>query len=310
MSTRIPTLHQLEIFMAVAREGGFRRAANALLISEPVVSQQMRSLEQTLGIRLVDRLPGRPVQITRAGQRLRETCAEVFRLLEKAADEFEALNRADRASVTFGARPAFAGQLLPLLYASLLQEAPNIELRLVTGSPDALLTGLSQKQLDLVVVGDTESDYHLTRDKLATIDIVLIGQPNHRLAGRSHAPFHSLAGERLIVADHSHVTRRLQSQAIESGIALDIVWDASNAEAQISAVKAGLGIAAVPFYAVRERVDAGTLSVLNVEGFPLGIDHFVFGRAEERSASVLQVKTHLLNHGGDVDAVSVYPTHR
>src|SRR5258707_12750574 len=105
------TLHKLEVLAAVAREGSFGRAAEALLISVQSVSDQVRSLERGLGARLLERSPGkRRVQLTPAGELLLQAYEQLEASLTDALRQIRALaSGSEPLTVVFGASLSFGG---------------------------------------------------------------------------------------------------------------------------------------------------------------------------------------------------------
>src|SRR2546428_37420 len=95
-------LRQLKIFSTIAKEGSFTRAAETLMITEGAVSQQVKSLERGLGVRLFDRRASKPIELTRSGFELVSICDEVFDRLEHGIVRLDALRRAEEFSVAFG----------------------------------------------------------------------------------------------------------------------------------------------------------------------------------------------------------------
>src|SRR5258708_6730867 len=157
---RAVTLHQLQIFTAVATEGGFSRAATKLLISEPAVSEQIKLLERALATRLVNRRPGRRgLSVTESGELLLETCTRVFGDLESAFRRIELLNRQRHATVSIGAGPNFGSYELPQLYASFHRVHPDITVSVSLHDREELIQGVRRGTMDMaVVVGPVMDD--------------------------------------------------------------------------------------------------------------------------------------------------------
>src|SRR6266508_5644937 len=124
--TRSLTLRQLEIFAAAAHESSFTRAADVLLLSEPAVSQQVKLLESTVGARLFDRSPRRPIRLTEAGGLLLKTCESVFQQFDDTLRQLDALRSAETARVSIGVGTHFGSYLLPPMVAAFHQKHPDI----------------------------------------------------------------------------------------------------------------------------------------------------------------------------------------
>ncbi|HUU13315.1 MAG TPA: LysR family transcriptional regulator [Terriglobia bacterium] len=118
-------LHQLRYFMAVARFGSFTRAAEHEHVAQPSLSQQIRKLEDELGVRLFDRL-GRRSKLTPLGVRFLEHARRVLAEVEGARQEVEELLGLRRGTVWVGAIPTVAPYLLPKTLAAFAKADPEI----------------------------------------------------------------------------------------------------------------------------------------------------------------------------------------
>lgn len=307
MSFKSLTLHQLEIFAAIHDHGSFHKAAQALLLSEPSISQQVKLLERAVGARLFDRGPRRPVRLTAAGGLLLNASNELFELLRRVAEELDALRRAEAGTVRFGAHPYFCGQFLPALYASFRERSPNVIVRGVEGARDPLLDDLEARRLDLVVVPGAVSRPGLQSAELARGDSVLIGPPGHPLAVGPPAAFSALAAQEIILREPpSGSTAMLEQRAAESGISLKFGWRASTIDAEVNAALNGLGVAVVPFATVSTYLDQGLLSLLQVEGFPVRWTAFVVWPSQV-GPPVQAFVDHLLEHRREIEAANMCP---
>jgi len=303
------TLQQLRIFVAVAREGAFTRAATALFISGASVSEQVRSLETIVGARLFDRSPGRrDVGLTDAGRLLLPICAEFFRTLEHGLGEIQTLHESG-ATVMVGASPLFGGYVFPRLYEAFRRRHPGITVRVEIGPRREMLDALRRGALDLAAMSAPPGPIEGLADGSflvepfgAGTDVVLIGPPGHRLTGPRVAPIRELAREAVILpAPPSPMRDTLLRLAAADGTDLRIVWEVRNLEAQIQAVVSGLGITPTMMDIVASRIDAGQIAVLNVEGFPFRFDLTLIQRREPLTAAAQAVSEHLLRGPHDTD---------
>ncbi|MEJ1975361.1 MAG: LysR family transcriptional regulator [Acetobacteraceae bacterium] len=147
----IPPLAALRAFEAAARLGGFARAASALNVSTSAISHQIRSLEASLGVRLLDRSTGTGgVQVTEAGARLLPAAGDALSLLEAACAEI----RGTRRRLTVSANPPFSAMWLARRLAEFSSRHPETPLNALMqdGEPDFARYGI-----DLAVVNVPES---------------------------------------------------------------------------------------------------------------------------------------------------------
>ncbi|MFD7163084.1 transcriptional regulator CynR [Streptomyces violascens] len=148
-----PELRHLRYLLAVAEQGNFTRAAEELRISQPTLSQQIKQLERTVGVQLLDRT-GRSVRLTDAG----ETYAHYARraLRDLAAAERAVLDIADlsRGSLRLAVTPTFTAYLVGPLVAELHSRHPGIALDVRELAQDRIEAGLLADELDLGIAFD------------------------------------------------------------------------------------------------------------------------------------------------------------
>ena len=119
------TLQKLRIFAAVARERSFAKAADATLLSAPTISDQIRSLENLIGMRLLHRSRGRRVvELTEAGEILLQSYNEISQSIGKADKALEAIKRLEGGTVAFGTSLMFGDYRLPVICENFRQTQP------------------------------------------------------------------------------------------------------------------------------------------------------------------------------------------
>lgn len=317
------TVRQLEVFLRVAQEGSFTRAAKALELSEPAVSLQVKQLEQVVGARLLRRIPNRPVQVTEAGERVLLTGERLFRELDALTEDLATISSGEQGTVHFAAGAAFCNWLLPPLFASFQAEHPGIAIRVETGRRD-LTEGLRQQRFELVVrsavlavpgsspgtgrvegqLDDVESTH------FADIDLVLVGPPGHRHAEQEVA-LEDLKDERLVLSkDWSAIQMIFGSKAKELGMDLNVRFEFGGIESQISAVTSGLGIAPVPYHVVATRIAERRLVVLQVKGFPMRLPWHLMWKRDQLSVAAAKFRDYLLAQRPFVESQSLLPPAR
>jgi DNA-binding transcriptional LysR family regulator len=273
--------------------------------SEAAVSQQIKLLEIAVGARVLERVPGRPIRLTEAGRRLFATCESVLQHLEGTLGELEALGRLEQGQVVVGAGTYFGSYLLPPIYASFQRLVPGVRTLLFITNSTTSLAALRQGEIDLAIVGGGIEDDGLTGTQLAQKDLVWIAPRDHGLARVSNIPLGTLNADRLILSPGASPKRKsLDKVAAESGVTLQAKLELRGVEAQVTAVRGGLGIAAVPYH-VMSRYEGTSLGVLSVEGFPLRTSWSLVWRAHDLSPAATAFRDHLLSHTTQIEAASL-----
>ena len=146
----MPTLRQLEYLVAIADLQNFRRAADACHISQPSLSQQVRALEDRLGVVLVERRAS-GAELTPIGQ---EITARARRLIVEVEDIRKLAKRAGEGivgTIRFGVSPTLGPYLMPQIVAALHREQPDLRLYIREGIPEEQGLALSRGALDMLL---------------------------------------------------------------------------------------------------------------------------------------------------------------
>jgi LysR family transcriptional activator of glutamate synthase operon len=233
-------LRQLATFEAVARHGGFTRAAEHLHLAQSAVSAQVRALEAEFGVALFARTTRR-VALTQAGELLLDRARRIRSELDGARTDLTELTSVLRGRVTLGATAVLGPFDLPRALATFHDRFPGVALSLRAGFIAGLLTALDDGESDLVL-GPRHDDLppRFTARRLAGEHLVLALPPGHRpVAGLSDLrdePFVCLpAGSGL------HAI--LLKAAAEAGFTPHIPFETDHAAGLRDLVSAGLGVA-------------------------------------------------------------------
>lgn len=141
----------LRYFLTVAREASFSRAADALYLSQPTLSRQIRDLEEELGATLFVRT-NRSVTLTRDGMRLKRRAQEIVDLMERTREEFENPDDEIAGDVCIGSGETHIMRALARIAIAVRQEHPGIRYNLFSGNADDVIERLEKGLLDFGVV--------------------------------------------------------------------------------------------------------------------------------------------------------------
>jgi LysR family cyn operon transcriptional activator len=146
-------LRHLRYLLAVADHGGFTRAAEALHVSQPTLSQQIRQLEETLGVSLFDRT-SRTVKPTDAGEAYIECARRVLVELEAGKRALHDVKDLSRGTLRLAMTPTFMAYLVGPLVRDYVARFPNIHLEIFELSMDDIESGLADDSLDIAIAFD------------------------------------------------------------------------------------------------------------------------------------------------------------
>jgi DNA-binding transcriptional LysR family regulator len=260
-------LRQLEIFAKVAGLRSFSRAAEALHLTQPTVSEHIRTLEDELGVRLLDRL-GRGTGTTRAGQLLLSYATRILALSREARQALEGFQGRMRGELVVGASTIPGEYILPVLLGRFREKFPEVSTTLVIGDSQAVVDWVVEGRVEVGVVGARLPRRGLEFRELMPDEEVVVVPAGHPWQGRAEISLDELAGAPLLIRERGSGTRAALEKALErAGIdlgALRIVGEIGSSQAIKQAVKAGMGITIISRIAVEEDCRQGLIAFLRV----------------------------------------------
>ena len=230
---------QLRAFHAVALHGGFSRAAEALNLTQPAISDQVRRLEQEFAVSLFDRRP-RSVELTAIGRKLLSATRRFFDAEQEARDILTAARSLSAGSLTlYTDAPYLAMRLI----AEFRKDHPGIEIKVLTGNAEHCLESVLDYRADVAISAATRQDARLTSLPLHREPLAAVMVPDHPLAAKDSIRLAELTREPLIFRESRSVTRRLfEDDLARRGITCVPALEVEGREARVEAVASGLGI--------------------------------------------------------------------
>jgi transcriptional regulator, LysR family len=258
-------LHLVRIFTAVATQGSFTGAADALHISQSAVSRAVRELERQVGMALVER-HSRGVILTEAGTQLVLHARRIFALERLAELSLEELQTLQRGHLAIGASTTIGIYMLPVLLGIYHRRYPGIELFLDIGNTQQIVRHVLDHRLDVAYVEGPVEQSDLVLTPWREDELVVIASPDHPLAQRPSLTARDLHMAPFIIREAGSGTRETMEQAFaHCGIAVRIVMELGSTEAIKQAVAAQLGISVVSRFTVQLELETRRLVILPVE---------------------------------------------
>lgn len=265
-------LDQLVTFRTVARMGSFRRAAEALHLTQPAVSKQIRALEVELGERLLER--GRTVRLTVAGEVLLKYAERVSQLVQAAREEIADLREERRGRLSLGAGHSIAIHLLPRLLEVYSARYPQVTLTVESGWSPEIMRRVVTRDLDLGLVvlvtpgPDPPSELILT--PFDASEVVFVAPASGPFVKRRRFTIDDLRDVPWVLnPDGCQYRGYLERRFAERGLTLHLAVEVTGMEVQKRLVQLGLGVTLLPKPLVAQELKAGTLKTLKVEGAKL-----------------------------------------
>lgn len=261
-------LRQLEIFVKVAELGSFSKAADALFLTQPTISEHIRTLEDELGVRLLDRL-GRGAAVTKGGALLLSYANRILALSREARQAMESFLGRMSGELLVGASTIPGEYILPALIGRFKEKFPDIAITLLIGGSQAVTEWVVEGRAEIGVVGARSSHRSIESRELFPDDIVLIVSAAHPWHGRKQVTMDELRAEPLLLRERGSGTRKALETALEAAgtdaAALRVVGEMGSTQAIKQAVKAGVGVSLLSRRAVEEECRAGSIWCLRVK---------------------------------------------
>lgn len=254
--------HRLQVFRTVAQQGGFSRAAEALLTSQPNISKHVRQLETELGASLFHRL-GSGIELTEAGRIVYRYAQQTLDLAAEMEQALAELKGLERGRLRLGAAATPGLYLLPQLAAAFGRRYPNLELSFFIDSGKQVVDEMLAGKIDLGFVGESAGAAGLQAQPFRRDQVVLIAPPDHGLTREPAVTAAALSEETFIMPALGSGLRRATEAALKTlNVRPRRTVEMPGCEAIKRCVAAGLGISFISYLAIELEVSRQTLVVV------------------------------------------------
>jgi DNA-binding transcriptional LysR family regulator len=285
-------LAELRVFVAVAADRSFSRAALRLHRTQPAVSQAIRRLEDELGERLFDR-SARDGRLTEAGAVLLDYANRLMRLTEEAEGAVRELHDLRRGRVLIGANEAAVHALLPIL-ERFRRQYPGIIVDVRRVPSRRLGVEVLQKSLDFGVISFAPAQPGLHALVLGDDELVMLAHPAHPMAKRRQVTLAELGRQVVIAHNEASPARDRVLRAFEERHApLNIRIALPSLDAIKRAVEMDMGVALLPRRCALAEIALGQLAAVRVAHLRLRrrlrLVHRVSGQLSHAAQAFLDV---------------------
>ena len=294
------TLQQLRLFAAVAEHRSVTRAAEAVHLTQPAVSIQIKRLEAKVGMPLIEHI-GKELHLTVAGEEVFEAARDV---LARLGDLETSLNdlRGEVAGPLNVHVVSSGKYFMPQLLGSFVRRYPKVEPRLQITNRASLLSSLARNQSDLYIMGQPPEGVSVVEYPFLENILVVVARPDHPLAGKKKIALDQIAKERFVGRESGSGTRKAVEKLFhDKGLDISAYIELDSAEGIKQGVMGGLGIGVLSKHSLRLELDAGELVVLDVAGFPLRRRWYVSHREGKRLSRAAQLFLDYLREEGEAE---------
>lgn len=282
------SFRELEIFCKVVELESFSKAAEAVFLAQASVSERIASLENKIGIRLLDRL-GRKVIPTAAGELLHKHATLFLEMKEAAQLEIESFLGLEQGEISMGGSTIPGEYILPNLISRFNQKYPHLSVKLTIADSSEIENRVLVGDLEIGVIGSKSPHANLICQKLWADELVLAVPAGHPWARRRSVSVKELRKTPFILREKGSGTLKiLEAYLRKSGedgtSALQVSARFGSSTAVKEGVKSGLGLSILSSRAIETEIKVGLLKGLRVRGLSMSRNFFLI-RNKSRIAS-------------------------
>ena len=258
-------IRKLDALCKVIELRSFTKAAQAMQLSQPTVSDHIRSLEDELGHKLIDRL-GREVEPTPVGQILYSYADRILRLQRETLQAIVQFSGQLAGNLFIGASTIPGTYILPRIIGAFRQQYPDIKATVQISGSRTIAKKVLDGEYDLGLVGAIWNERGLEWQPLFADTLVTVTCPGGVLADRQSVPIGDLLAQPFVFREEGSGTRKsinriLEEKGYKESDLQEVAQFGSN-EAVKEAVKAGVGISLLSHSSITEELERGTLIAL------------------------------------------------
>jgi DNA-binding transcriptional LysR family regulator len=277
-------LNQLRAFFLTVRERSMTKAAEALFVTQPAVTMQIKALEESLGLKLLKKR-GKLFELTNAGTLLFGYAERVFHIVDEMEHVLSRYSDMSGGSLIIGTTRSFARHLMPGLLSRFQEQFPGVKVSLEVGSSLEIADDLREFRYDLGIIGKLSYGNKLRVIDYSREEFCLVTSPEHRFAAEKTVSLKQLKNEPIIIREEGSGSRyAILSLLREHGIIPSVLIEAGSVQFIKEYVMKGRGISFLYVPEVELEVKMGLLRSLRIKEGPILVQTvIVFPRNVELS---------------------------
>jgi DNA-binding transcriptional LysR family regulator len=255
----------LEAFYLVKKRKSFTRAAEELNVTQPAVTIQVKSLEKSLNVKLIQHI-GKRVQLTEAGELLYQYAEKIFDLVSDANEKMRDFKKLMRGTLQIGTTKNYARYIMPSLLSTFQKRFPRIKVILDEGNSEDMAKSVLEKKNELALISQVNLDRKIKSIFFSTVEFVLVASPEHRFSERKSISLRELNGEPVILREKGSGSRAaILRKFQEYGIWPSVIIEASSLDFIVGYVKQNKGVSFMFEPDIKGELEKGTLKVIFIE---------------------------------------------
>jgi DNA-binding transcriptional LysR family regulator len=287
------TLRQLQCFSAVAKELSFTRAAEALHLTQPAVSMQVRQLEQQAGIAVTEQI-GKRIYLTEAGEEVLRYARSILQQVDELDDVLSKLKGLAGGELRIAAISS-ANYFAPKLLGVFHQRFPDVGVSMDVTRQQSVLKQVAGNEVDMAIMGQPPEGMGVDAIPFMDNPLVIIAPPDHRLAKLKVIALKQIEKEIFLTREPGSGTRgAMQRFCRQHKLKLTTGMEMGSLEGIKQSVQAGLGLGLVPKGAIEIELQLKKLVALNIKGTPIDRHWYVVLHKGKRLSAAAEAFRSLL----------------
>lgn len=264
-------LNQLRTFFLTAKEKSYTRAAEALFITQPAVSAQIKCLEQDLQFKLF-RKSGKDLETTNSGKILFSYAERIFEVVMEMEHVMKGYANLTRGSLTMGTTRSFARHLMPNLLSNFQEEFPGVKVYLEVGSSQEIANHLLEFKYDLGIIARLPYPSKLKAISYSKEEFCLVIPPRHRFATMKEVSLKELQKEPIIIRENGSGSRNAILSLLDAhGVKPSFLLEAGSFEFIKEYISKGRGISFLYKPEFKQEAKMGLLKSIPIKEGPIFI---------------------------------------
>ncbi|MGO8989687.1 MAG: LysR substrate-binding domain-containing protein [bacterium] len=258
-------LRQLEAFYLVVKKGSCTKAAEELNVTQPAVTIQVKSLEKSLNLKLIQHF-GERIRLSEAGELLYQYAEKIFSLAEEAVEKMRDIRQLVKGTLRIGTTKNYARYIMPPLLTTFQARYPDIRVILDEGNSEDMARSVLDMKNEMAFIGQVNFDRRLKSIFFSAVEFVLVASPQHRFSQRENISFKELNGEPVILREKGSGSRAAILRRFDLyGIRPSVIIEAGSLDFIVRYVKQGKGISFMFEPDIKEELETGILKVIPIE---------------------------------------------
>lgn len=287
-------LYQLQSFVTVISEGSMTGAAEKLFLTQPAISQQIRNLEEDLGVDLLVR-GVRQIKPTLQGEVLFDFAKRILQMSQQAEIAVKAMGAELKGQIRLGTLDSIGVQLMSPIVSRLLKYNPELNIKVDYSRGEDLIQKFKNEELDVLVLPEVESQYHtqlgdVEKKFLFKEEMWLVGTGKDidipkqiKLAEYMRYPVILFTGE------YPDFNKKLNSALAESKVALAPTFESTNVGTLKRVIESGLGWGFLPSLSIKKQVRMGRLIHVDVKDLDYETEFYFYSRKAAALRAITEV---------------------